>query len=341
MDHSITGQPEQSLRLDRRHLLLLGLFAVATIAGLLWWGRGAATLDQIARADWRLLALAGVVHYGGFALRGRRWQLLLAGQGHRLGYLYTTGVLLAGWFVSALVPARAGDVFRVLALRRSPTAQADVPAADSLGSIVAERTLDILALLLLSAGFGLAVLGAALPGWLVTVYAAALGMVALILVVVVGMPGLLGHLRDLWRNPLWQRGLDFGLHVAASLRRLGQHPGLALQAGVLSVLIWLCDGALLWLAAAALAAPLSAAVAGFVALSADIFAAVPLTPGGMGQIETAYAALLRVAAHPDLPIPALVLLTRAVSYWSFLIFSGAVALLGVAGRWWIAPLRRH
>jgi uncharacterized protein (TIRG00374 family) len=115
----------------------------------------------------------------------------------------------------------------------------------------------------------------------------------------------------------------------------------ALQAVVMSVLIWLCDAGLLWLAARALGQHLPAAVAGFVALSADIFAAVPLTPGGMGQIESAYAALLRLAAQPDLPIPALVLLTRAVSYWSFLLFAGAVTLLGVAGRWWVAPLRRR
>lgn len=341
MDHSIRERPVQSLRPDLRHLLLLSLFAVATVAALLWWGNGAETLGLLARADWRLLALGVLVHYGGFGLRARRWQLLLSGQGHRLGYLYTGGLLLAGWFFSALLPARAGDVFRVLALRLPSAAQPAVPAADGLGSIVAERALDILALLLLSAGFGILVLGGALPGWLVGVYVAALVILVTAVGGVAAMPGLLGYVRRPWAHPLWQRSLGFAEEAAQSLHRLVQRPMVALQAAGLSLLIWLCDGVLLWSAAAALGAPLPAVVAGFVALSADIFAALPLTPGSMGQIETAYAGLLRLVAQPDLPIPALVLLTRAVSYWSFLVVAGGITLVGVAGRWWRAPLHRR
>lgn len=324
-----------------RHLLLLLVVAAVTVGALLWWGNGTETLGLLARADWRLLALAALVHYGGFGLRARRWQLLLGGQGHLLGYRYTGGVLLAGWFLSALLPARAGDAFRVLALRLPPAGQPSVPATDSLGSLVAERTLDILALLLLSAGFGWVVLGAALPPWLMGVYGVALGFLVLALAGVAALPGLVGSARRLWAQPLWQRVTGFAEQAAQSLHRLARRPVLMLQAVTLSLLIWLCDGVLLWSAAAALGYGLPAAVSGFVALSAAIFAAVPLTPGGMGQIETAYAALLRLVAQAELPIPAVVLLARAISYWSFLVVAGSVTLLGVAGRWWSAPLRRR
>src|SRR5688572_11969910 len=88
-----------TLRLDTRRLILLGLLAVATIALLLTLGDGQSTLSTLAQADWRFLALAAMIHYGGFALRGHRWQLLLGALGHRLSYLYTTSLLLAGWFV--------------------------------------------------------------------------------------------------------------------------------------------------------------------------------------------------------------------------------------------------
>jgi uncharacterized membrane protein YbhN (UPF0104 family) len=81
----------------------------------------------------------------------------------------------------------------------------------------------------------------------------------------------------------------------------------------------------------------SLAAATFVALTVDIVAAVPLTPGGMGQVESAYAALLALIATAGLPIPAVILATRAISYWSFLIFSGLVTLLAGFGRIFSPP----
>jgi hypothetical protein len=52
----------------------------------------------------------------------------------------------------------------------------------------------------------------------------------------------------------------------------------------------------------------------------------------MGQIETAYAALLTLIAQSGLPIAAVILATRAISYWSFLILSGVVTVLAGFGR---------
>ena len=332
MDQPIHDRASGILRLDTRHLLLLGLFAAATIALLFTLGGGQLTLNALAHADWRLLALALLIHYGGFALRGHRWQLLLGMVGYRLGYLYTTGLLLAGWFVSALLPARAGDLFRLLALRTPPSTQPTVSIAAALGTVVLERALDILAILLLGAGFSVAVLHDRVPGWLLSVYGAALTLVVMIGVVLLATPLLLERLRAFSNRPLWHKTLDFIAQLADSLRQLAERPGGALLAMGESLLIWLCDGLLLWLVVLSLGQAFTLGEASFVALSVDIFAAVPLTPGGMGQIETAYAALLALIAHPGLQIPAVVLATRLISYWSFLILSGLVTLLAGFGR---------
>jgi uncharacterized protein (TIRG00374 family) len=331
-DRSASAASLPALRLDARRLLILAGLAVVTVALLVALGGGRATLAALAGVDGRLLLLAAAIHYGGFALRGHRWQLLLRTTGHRLGYLYTTGVLLSGWFVSALLPARAGDVLRMAALRLPPPAQPEVPVADSLGSIVAERALDILALFLLSATFGLAVLGGRLPGWLVAVYGAALALLIALVAVILLVPALLTRLRGASSHRLWQRGLDFALQVAQSLRRLPRRPGLAVVVALESLAIWLCDALLLWLAVASLGHWLPFPAAGFAALTVDILAAVPITPGGMGQVETAYAALLALLAQPGFHIPAAILVTRAISYWSFLLISGGVALAMGFGR---------
>ncbi|MBI3959938.1 MAG: flippase-like domain-containing protein [Chloroflexi bacterium] len=310
----------------RTRLLLLLLFAAASIALLFWLGGGSAeTLALLAQADWGLLALAVLIHYSGFAMRGHRWQMLLAGMGYRLPYGRATGLLISGWFVSALLPARAGDAARIAALRLGRKGAPAVPVADSLSSIVLERVLDILAILGLGGSFAFFVLADRLPGWVLSAYAIAAGLLLLFGGGLLLAPALLGWLRRFSAHRFWQMGLDFAGQALAGLRSLLTRPSHALLLVGESVYIWLCDALLLWLVVVALGTPLPFSAAAFAALTVDVFATVPLTPGGIGQIEAAYAGLLALLSLPVAVVPAAVLLTRAISYWSFLVFSGIVA----------------
>ena len=281
-----------SLRLDRRRLVILGVLGVLTIALLFVLGDARSTLTALTNINWAPLGLAILIHYSGFAMRGHRWQMLLTALGYRTGYLYTTGVLFSGWFVSALLPARAGDIFRVALLRLPPSSQPVVPVATSISSIVLERALDIVAILFLSAGFGYIVLGTQLPQWLLVSYVVAVAILSLFTLALLLVPALLDWLRRLLSYRLWQIGLDFAEQIVTSLRQLPRHPLVAAVAFLESIYIWMCDAFVLWLAVLSLGVLLPFGSAAFVALTADVFAAVPLTPGGIGQVEGAYAALL-------------------------------------------------
>ncbi|MCB9160563.1 MAG: flippase-like domain-containing protein [Caldilineaceae bacterium] len=339
-DDASTGRPSapglDALRLDRRRIAVLIGLGVLTVALLLALGGGRQALDALRGADWRVLALAALIHYSGFAVRGHRWQLLLRSTGHRLRYVYVTALLLAGWFVSALLPARAGDLLRIGVLRLPDGPAAPVPVADGLGSIVMERVLDILAILLLGAAFGFFVLRTRLPGWVLTAYVVAGGVLLALGAALLLAPRLLDWLRTWSGHTLWQKALDFAGQVVVSLRALAQRPAIAALALGESLYIWLCDGLLLWLVIRALGQTVPLGAAAFVALTVDIFAAVPITPGGVGQIETAYAALLALLALPAVNIAAVVLATRLISYWSFLLVSGVVTFAAGFG----AVLRR-
>lgn len=309
----------------RNRLLLLLLFAGVSLALLVWLGGGSAeTLALLAQADGRLLALALLIHYSGFAVRGHRWQLLLAGMGHPLPYGRVTGLLISGWFVSALLPARAGDAARIAALRLGRTGGSPVPVADSLSSIVLERLLDIMAILGLGGAFGFLVLRDRLPVWVLSGYAAATGLLIVFGAGLLISPSLLGWLGRLSTQRYWQMGLDFAGQAVAALRSLLARPAHSVLLLAESVYIWLCDALLLWLVVLSLGVALPFSGAAFAALTVDIFATVPLTPGGIGQIEAAYAGLLALLSLPVAVVPAAVLLTRAISYWSFLAFSGLV-----------------
>ena len=313
-----------------RLLLLIGL-GIVTWALLIALFGGEAALRAIAGADARWLLLAVLVHYSSFAVRGHRWLQLLAMLGYRLGYLYTTGLLLAGWFLSALLPARAGDIMRIGVLRLDRPRHTPVPVSASLGSIVLERALDILALVTLGAGFGWAVLRTQAPGWLVASYAAAIGLLAALVIGVVAAPPLVGWLRRWSQQRLWQTLLNFTEQLLASLRVLFQQPQHGVLVVVESLYIWLCDALVVWFVLRSLGATLPLDVAAFVALTVDVLAAAPLTPGGIGQIDAAYVALFALLPAATFNVGAAVLLIRFITYWSFLIFSGLVTLLAGFG----------
>lgn len=324
-DVPLTEPAAPRLRLTWRRGLLPALLGLLTVALLIALSGGRETLDLLAQAKWWLLLPAALIHYGGFALRGRRWQLLLALLGHRLHYWPVTALLLSGWFASALLPARAGDFLRVAALRAGYANAPPAPVADSLGSIVLERVLDILAILLLGALFGLLALRGRLPAWVWATYAVALGALAALGVALLLAPPFMAWLRGLWQNRWYSGALDFALQVVDALRALARQPAVAASVILLSLLIWLCDVLLLWLAVAALGHWLPFLQAGFVALTVDVVAAVPITPGAIGQMEAANTALLALVGLPPSVAAAAVLVVRGISYWSFLLVSGGVA----------------
>ena len=190
----------------------------------------------------------------------------------------------------------------------------------------------MLALVVLGATVGFTLLRTAMPGWVVAAYGSALFLLSVAGVAILVAPPLLHWLRHQSQQPFWQKSLDLAGQLVQSLRALGRSPAIALLVLVESLYIWLCDALLMGsvLAAMGVDAPLSAIT--FVALTVDIFAAIPLTPGGIGQIEGVNVALLALLPLPVFNVAAAVLLNRAISYWTFLLVSGVVTFAAGIGR---------
>jgi glycosyltransferase AglD len=327
----------RSLHLSARRVVILLALGLLTVILLLALGGGRQALTLLAQADWRWIGLAVIIHYSGFAVRGWRWQGLLATMGHRRSWRSLTTLLLSGWFLSALLPARAGDVMRVGVLRLGAPERPPIPVADALGSLVLERALDLLAILLLGLAFAYAALRTALPVWVMTAYAVGVGGLLLLTGTLLLAPALMERLHNRFAYAWWNPTVDFLAQLIASLRSLGGQP-LRLGPMVLaSLYIWLCDGVLMWLVVHSLGEALGFARAAFVALTVDVFATVPLTPGAVGQIEAVNAALLAWLQLPEATVAAVVLINRAISYWTFLLFSGLITLIGGFGQLWLQP----
>ena len=219
------------------------------------------------------------------AVRALRWQLLFQRE-TRPPYGATAAATIVGLAVNSLLPLRAGEAARVIALNR----RAGTSPVESAATVALERILDVFCLLLL--------LLAALP-WLPEVdWVGAAAAIALALALMLGGAALLFAIygdRPFHALDRLLRRLPFGHHewvehVGASLRRglvALRDPKLALTAFVLTTVGWLLTSVSFWLLTLAfdLELPL---VSGVLILAAVGFSVIlPAAPGALGVFEAA------------------------------------------------------
>lgn len=317
--------------MKRTRLILIAVLGLLTLLLLVRLGQIDVSLDTLRRIRPGYLLAALVVHYSGFVMRGDRWRRLLAAMGHRVSFGYALSVLLAGWFISALLPARAGDLARAGLLRRDR----QVPVAVGLGSVAAERACDALALVCLAVLAGLWTLAGRTPAWVWQSAAVIAGVFVVALAGLLAVPRLEGWLSGRLSWSLYQKALRFGFELLDSIRGLGRQPGTLLIVALQSFYVWLCDVCLAYLLIRGLGAVLPLAVVAFTAMAADLAVTLPLTPGAVGQFEAAFVGVLALFGVPASLGSLAVLLNRFVSFWTFILFSGLVTYLAGFSRIWM------
>jgi len=276
---------------------------------------------KIAAANpWLLLAAFGVF-YLGFPLRGYRWSQLLRQSGFGLKVRDATEIIFISWLVNCLVPAKLGDVYRAWLLKINST----VSLSRTFGTVFIERILDLFAIVVLGLAAGYWSFRGRLPDDVQIVFAIGVGFVILLAV------GLL-TLRNFGRRmiaklPLPQQVLEFydrfeeGVFGSIGLRAL---PRLVVMTG----LIWGTEATRLFLVVEAFNLPgvhLGISGAFFVALSGSLLTAVPLTPAGIGIVETGVVGLLTIVygVAPNDAV-AITLVDRAISVLSIIVL-GSIA----------------
>ena len=238
--------------------------------------------EQFGRANYGLIALVGLLFLGSYVVRGIRWQQPLAALGYHPTALRATVAMQTG-VIASMIVIGSGELTRCLTLQRTD----GVPVAQGLGSVVAERIVDLLVLLLVllltfvlefgrmqtyMAGLSLALPG---PGLLVIGLGVAL-MVSLAIWWLAGRTSIRTH-------PLVQRGLNvfagFGRGFMA-IRSLPR-PGLFIFLTLLNqVVAWLATYLLLLAVDSTYALPPTAALT-IMSVASLGGLAVP-TQGGIG-----------------------------------------------------------
>jgi glycosyltransferase 2 family protein len=300
--------------------------------------------SKLAQTSLPLFLAAVALYYLTFLVRALRWQQLLANVGYANddadanedGYRVMDGlkfrlpsvlglaeIVLLSWFANCIVPAKLGDAYRAYLLKST----AGVSFSKTFGTILAERIIDMLLLFSLLAASVLFAFSGTLPAAILGIMQAGLVLVALVVAGLMVMRNLGGIIsRFVPRR--------FRSHYAAFEHgTLGSFRAMPLVL-TYSVIGWAIEAGRLYLVCMSLGlVGLSPAIILFVALASALLTTLPITPAGLGFVESAIVGILLLAASWGLApgvdenvAASVAILDRVISYWS-LILTGIILYL--------------
>lgn len=271
-------------------LVLVALFAFSGFEGV---------FGVLARTNPSWLLVAAAMYFGSFVLRTWRYRVLLRTAGHLASRADVFRSIAFGWFVNFLLPARAGDAARGLALKTT----ADVPFGVATGLVVVERVLDMAVLggtMLLVAGLFIQSPRAGLLAMGAFAIATVL-LIGLVAVTVFDEP-LAARLRD--RFPTIEQSLT---ELTDALVRTVRNPWALALALLLSVPVWVAEVSTIYFSARAVGIEIGGVATVTTAVAAFLAQAVPVTPAGIGTYEATITAVLSLFGVPSQEATALAL----------------------------------
>jgi hypothetical protein len=249
------------------------LVSVASLVAVVVWAlhQEAPTFPSSAD-DLGMLGAAVLVYLAGCAARGERWTAILRHNGAHPSRADAYGLVAVGYLGNNVLPARAGDALRVLFL----TPRVDTDSRTVIGTLLAERVLDVVVLLGIFAVLAFGVLsGVAVPS------ADQFGAVAAVLAVGLVAAGVGAWLLE--RRGRLRRVIAYLAPMAAATRRLHGRHGAEVLAW--SLLVWGLEWAAWWATAEAAGLGIDVLETGYLLGLGAIFALVPSGPGFAGTLD--------------------------------------------------------
>jgi hypothetical protein len=231
------------------------------------------------------------------------------------------GIVITSFFVNCVVPAKMGDIYRGYLAKQ----KLEVPVSKALGTIIAERLIDLIVLMALLLAAGAVVFRTKAPGilipYVVIGVAVCLAGVGVILVMRAGRgQRVLRHLPE----AVFHRYETLRMGTVDSFARL---PTLLM----LTVMVWAAEGARLGLVVFSLhltGVHLGPSQFLLIALVAALLTTVPFLPGGLGLVEAGMiGVLITVGGVTNSAAVSITLLDRSISYGSLVVVGFVIFVL--------------
>ena len=289
--------------------------------------------NNLRHANWWFVLAGFIVYYLTFPLRAFRWKLLLEGAYKdspdiRVADMHLSGltqIIFISWFVNCVVPAKLGDLYRAYLAKLWQ----HISWVKTVGTVVAERIVDLLVLAILLSASGLIAFQSHL-GSIKIILILALALAAVGIVVLASIKNLGPYIQRIIPvrfRPRYQ-ALEDGLIQSLTLRRLP----IIIAA---TIPIWLLEGLRIQFVFLALGFSMSSVTSVpylpylFFALGTAVLTTIPATPGGLGIAQSGMAAVMVLLKGQSWVSHAVdvVILDSLLSYWSVALVGFLVYLL--------------
>jgi uncharacterized membrane protein YbhN (UPF0104 family) len=305
--------------MNRRFALLQAAFSLVALAAVVWWAshQEAPRIPHAGSAlTW--LAGAGALYAVATLVRAERWHRILQLIGVKARRADCYGLTTVGYMGNNVLPARAGEALRVVLL----DARVNAGKRKLLGTIVAERLLDVVALgvILVVTAYGVLsdrdVLPTDQPILIVGLGVVALGVGALVFSV-------------LRRRGALTRFRDFARPLAGAPRALLGRNGAVLLAGTFG--LWALEGGVYLAVAQAVDLDISASGAMYLVALTNFVAALPAAPGSIGTFDAAVAFGAKALGGASAAVISYLLLLRFILYVPITLVGLAVMVVRYGG----------
>lgn len=273
-------------------------------------------LAIIGQTNATIYAAGFLIYYAAFPLRGIRFRTMLKNNGCAAPLWGLTRVIFISWFANCVVPAKLGDIYRAYLVKRRYCH----PFVNTVGTIFAERIFDLFILYLLIGASGLLAFKGKIPHTMLAILETSFVILAVLMTVLVFMKyfsiSLISRLPDRARV-IYKKFLS---GMMSSF-----HHGMQIVAATVG--IWLLEGASFYVVTRAIGLNLPFIVVLFIGLISALLTALPITPAGLGIVETAKVGVLGFFGVEGSTALSAALLDRVINYWSLLL-AGFIVYLG-------------
>ncbi|MBA3264012.1 MAG: flippase-like domain-containing protein [Thermoleophilaceae bacterium] len=306
--------------MNRRFALIQALVSLIALTAVVWWASNQDAPEFPTGGDAVAWLVAAVLLYAvATIMRGERWHWILTVAGVRTHRSDCYALTAVGYMGNNVLPARAGEALKVVLL----SARCDASKRTLLGSVVAERILDLLAL---AAIFVVVVYGALSSSVLPTDRPLLAGGIGVVVLVLAGV--------GLWvlrRHHVFERVRDWLRPLADAPRALLGRGGALLLVG--TFVLWAFEAAVYLAVARAVDLDFSITGALYLVALTNFVAALPAAPGSIGTFDAAvafgarrlgaagsmavtYMLLLRFVLYIPITVVGLVILVMRYGGWS-------------------------
>jgi uncharacterized protein (TIRG00374 family) len=304
--------------MNRRFALIQALVSLVALAAVIWWATKQEA-PELPSGGEGIAWLAGslLIYALATLVRAERWHRILEITRVKARRRDCYGLTCVGYMGNNVLPARAGEVLRVVLL--SPRCEASKRAIA--GSIVAERMLDVIALAVIFVVTVYGVLGSdVLPTNRPILMAGIIVLVLLALALVVWV---------LRRHHVFDRARDWLRPIADSPRALLSVSGAVLLIG--TFVLWSLEAAVYLAVARSVELDISMTGALYLVALTNFVAALPAAPGSIGTFDAAVAwGAKRLGATGSAAVSYLIML-RFVLYVPITIVGFIILVAGYGG----------